>query len=69
MFPASTSSSSIYVCPWTFSSRLPYAVNNLIYETVNALDTLYEIRRDAQAQKEHYATSLLVGSIAEMLAK
>jgi len=60
----------ISVSGWDFSSNLPTGVNNLIYETVNSIDCLYDILNNESS--DHRSSGSLtapwvIGAIAEVM--
>jgi hypothetical protein len=70
-----TSSASEYnrirVSGWDFGSNLAGGVNVLIYETVNAIDKLYNVLNtaDSESYSDKYTAPWVIGTIAEIMVK
>lgn len=61
----------IILSGWDFSSNLATGVNTLIYETVNSIDSLYNIlNADKTSHRtERQTASWVIGAIAEVMVK
>ncbi len=59
----------INVSGWDFSTNLPAAVNNLIYETVNSIDCLYDILNNESVHRDSGSLTApwVIGAIAEVM--
>ena len=59
----------INVSGWEFSSNLATGVNNLIYETVNSIDCLYDILNNENNQRGsvNLTAPWVIGAIAEVM--
>jgi hypothetical protein len=55
---------------WDFSSNLASGVNTIIYETVNSIDSLYNIlNNDHEHHPDRQTASWVIGAIAEVMVK
>jgi hypothetical protein len=61
----------ISVSGWDFSSNLATGVNNLIYETVNSIDCLYDIINNETSERSNNSLTApwVIGAIAEVMVK
>lgn len=61
----------ISVSGWDFSSNLATGVNNLIYETVNSIDCLYDIINNETGERSSNSLTApwVIGAIAEVMVK
>jgi hypothetical protein len=68
---SSTLYDRITVSGWDFSNNLATAVNNLIYETVNSIDCLYDILNNDHHHRETDTLTApwVIGAIAEVMVK
>jgi hypothetical protein len=59
---------AITVCRWNFSTDLARGVNQLIYETVAAIDCLYDILNGEEQELKipHFTACSVIASIGEM---
>ena len=59
----------ISISGWDFSSNLATGVNNLIYETVNSIDRLYDILNNDSDSKDEVSLTApwVIGAIAEVM--
>jgi nucleoside-specific outer membrane channel protein Tsx len=64
-----TNHDKITVSGWGFSSNLAAEVHNLIYETVNSIDSLYDVLSNpSQSQKSvNHSVPWVIGTIAEIM--
>ncbi|PBQ31225.1 hypothetical protein CNR22_05410 [Sphingobacteriaceae bacterium] len=65
-----TKHNKISVSGWDFSSNLPAGVNNLIYETVNSMDCLYNILNNESVPSYNQGSLTapwVIGAIAEVM--
>lgn len=64
-----TRHNKICVSGWDFSNNLSAGVNNLIYETVNSIDCLYDLLNSSDARKESASVTApwVIGTIAEVM--
>jgi len=59
----------INISGWDFSSNLATGVNNLIYETVNSIDCLYDILNNETEHRDSGSLTApwVIGAIAEVM--
>lgn len=64
-----TRHNKISLSGWDFSSNLATGVNNLIYETVNSVDCLYDILNNEPNQRSSGSLTApwVIGAIAEVM--
>jgi len=64
-----TKYNKISLSGWEFSSNLPAGVNNLIYETVNSIDCLYDILNNENNPRSSGSLTApwVIGAIAEVM--
>jgi hypothetical protein len=67
----STKFDKIILPAWDFSDNLATGVNTIIYETVNSIDSLYNILNDEQGDlhAERHTACWVIGAIAEVMVK
>jgi hypothetical protein len=68
---ASTHYNKITLWRWDFNDNLALGVNYLIYETVNAIDCLFDILNNESGVKnnEQFTAPWVIGAIAEVMVK